>query len=119
MLDMKLLTRPRKWPDGLSRRQSDRGPAPYPRVERRADVYGHLTALHLVRHLNGGNPEEAKTEEKSENEIETMGIEALYLANKFCRHMNPEVAKLATIFLKICPNLSRRQKKDLRKFVSP
>jgi hypothetical protein len=62
---------------------------------------------------------EEDAKKRPAEKLDETGRKTLFLAEKFRNHHNPEVALLTACACRICPNLSQRQKKDLRKFVSP
>lgn len=81
-----------------------------------ADVYGHLTAAHLARHL-GGEGDAGQNGEKGEAAEGDFRLwaEIERLARRLSAHRNPKVARLAGLILRVCPGLPRGAKKPLTK----
>jgi len=69
-----------------------------------ADIYGHLTAVHLAKSLAGNLATEEDAKKRPAEKLDETGRKTLFLAEKFRNHHNPEVALLTGLCLQ---NLSQ------------
>jgi len=77
-----------------------------------ADVYGHLTAAHLARHLDdqSGMGKPGQNDDSLSDEVLKLMDDARLLSDRLARHRNPDVARLASLVLQILPKFAQEKK---------